>query len=150
MSDSVTTEPVDAPPELASVLEERDESLAEALETIATLQETGTLEDLSAMADMMALLTAATTDEMAIELSQMGGRLMEVADTASDDDVARGLEDALAAVGDATEAESEPVGMLDLLRAMRDPEVQAGLGFVLALARALGSRQTADGADGTA
>jgi uncharacterized protein YjgD (DUF1641 family) len=147
MSDSTTSTAVEPQSELAEVLEENDESLAEALETLATLQETGTMDDLASMADMMALLTAATTDDMAMELSSMGGRLMELGDAAADEDVAQGLEDALAAVGEANSAEAEPVGMIGLLSAMRDPEVQAGLGFILALARALGRRQTAEAPD---
>jgi len=143
MTDSATTETgEEAAADVAAVVDENEAALAEALETIVALQETGTLDDLAGLADMMALLTAATTDEMAVELSQMGGRLMEVADTASEPEVARGLDDALAAVGEASEGEPEPVGMLGLLRAMRDPEVQAGMGFMLALARALGRRQT--------
>lgn len=143
MADS-TAEAVDAPEDVAATLAANEADLAEALETIARLQRTGTLDDLASMADMLALLTAATTDEMATELSATGGRLMEVADTAAEDDVAGGLEDALAAVGDASAEDPERVGLVGLLRATRDPEVQAGLGFVIALARALGERRLAE------
>jgi uncharacterized protein YjgD (DUF1641 family) len=136
-----TPESVEAPADVAKTLEDNDAELAEALETLATLQQTGTLEDLASMADMMALLTAAMDDEMVTELTSTGSRLGEVVQTAGEDDVAGGLEDALAAVGDASAAEPERVGLIGLLRAMRDPEVQAGMGFVIALARALGQRQ---------
>lgn len=141
-----TAETVEPPEDVAATLEANDAELADALETLATLQQTGTLDDLASMADMMALLTAAMDDEMVTELTSTGSRLGEVAQTAADDDVAAGLEDALAAVGDASAAEPERVGLIGLLRAMRDPEVQAGMGFVIALARALGRRQ-ADGAE---
>ena len=146
MAETDTT--TEAPADVASVLDDRDADLAEALETLATLQRTGTLDDLAALADTMALLTAALDDEMVTELAGTGSRLGEVAQTAAADDVAAGLEDALAAVGEANATEPERVGVFGLLKAMRDPEVQAGMGFVLALARALGRRHA--GEDATA
>jgi uncharacterized protein YjgD (DUF1641 family) len=136
-----TSESVEAPADVGTILEDNDAELAEALETLATLQATGTLDDLAAFADTAALVTGAMDDEMVMELASTGSRLGEVAQTAADDDVAGGLEDALAAVGDASSAEPERIGLVGLLRAMRDPEVQAGMGFFIALARAMGRRR---------
>lgn len=123
---------------VAAVLDEHDESLAESLETLATMQETGTLDDLANFAQMVSLMQAAMDDEMVMTLAQTGSRLGEVADTAADEDVARGLENTLSAVGEATDGGAEPVGMWGLMKAMRDPEVKAGMGVAIALLRALG------------
>lgn len=69
----------------------------------------------------------------------------EVAHTAADDDVADGLESMLVALGEATADPPERIGPLGLIRAIRDPEVQAGLGVLIGLARALGRRERGDG-----
>lgn len=47
----------------------------------------------------------------------------------------------LAAVGDA-ERESEPVGLLGALRALRHPDARAGLGYLVATLKAVGRRLT--------
>lgn len=130
-----------ATPELAQLGEsvgENADSLADGVETIVELQESGTLDDLAAFADTVALLSAAMDDEMVTSLTSTGSRLGELADTASDEEVAQGLESMLHAVGDATSEDPEPVGVVGLVKALRDPEVRAGMGVAIALLRALG------------
>lgn len=112
--------------------------LAEGVETIASLQRTGTLDDLAEFAELASLLQAAMDDEMVESLAATGTRLGEMADTAADDDVAAGIENVLVAVGEANAEDPDPIGPIGLLKATRDPEVKAGLGVVIALARALG------------
>jgi len=135
----MTDNHADETTEIDRVVSENPEAIAESLETLVRLQETGTLDDLVGVADALALLSAAMDDEMVTTLASTGARLGEVADTAADEDVARGLESTLAAVGEATEAEPERLGIVGLARAMRDPQVQTGMGFLVAVARALGS-----------
>ena len=130
-----------ATPEAAQIGEaagENAEDMADAIEGVAELQRSGTLEDLMAMADLIALATNAMDDEMVTELAATGTTLGEVADTASDDDVARTVESLLEAVGEAGAEPTEPVGAVGLIKALRDPEVKAGLGFFLSLAKAVG------------
>ena len=130
-----------ATPQLADLGEavgDNADSLAEGVETVVQLQETGTLDDLAAFANTVSLLQAAMDDEMVMKLTETGSRLGELADTAADDDVAGGLEDVLYAVGDATSEEAEPVGIVGLAKALRDPEVKAGMGVALNLLKALG------------
>lgn len=115
--------------------------LADGIETVARLQRTGTLDDLAEFAELAALAKAAMDDEMVTSLADTGSRIAEVADTAADDDVATGLEDVLIALGETSAEDPEPVGAVGMVKAMRDPEVKAGLGVILSLARALG-RQT--------
>jgi uncharacterized protein YjgD (DUF1641 family) len=136
-----------ATPELAELGEsvgENADSLAEGVETVVELQESGTLDDLAAFADILALLSAAMDDEMVTSLTSTGSRLGELADTASDDEVAAGLESMLHAVGDATIEDPEPVGLMGLVTALRDPEVRAGMGVAIALLRALGRGTTGE------
>jgi len=137
-----------ATPELAQLgdaVGDNADALAEGVETVVQLQESGTLDDLAAFADTVSLLQAAMDDEMVTTLTGTGARLGELADTASDEDVAAGLETVLTSVGDATSDEVEPVGLIGLARAMRDPEVKAGMGVALTLLKGLG-RATTDGA----
>ncbi|ELY82062.1 hypothetical protein C488_00527 [Natrinema pellirubrum DSM 15624] len=80
----------------------------------------------------------AMDDGMVTDLAATGTRLEEVADTAADDDVARTLGDLLEAVGEAGAEPADPVGPVGVAKALRDPDTQAGIGFLLALAKALG------------
>lgn len=130
-----------ATPETARLGEATGENateLAEAIETLAELQRSGTLDDVLALADTLSLATAALDDEMVTNLAATGSRLGEIADTASDEEVAQSLESVLAALGEAGDQPPASPGVLGLARAMRDPEVKAGLGFLLAVAKALG------------
>ena len=77
-------------------------------------------------------------DDMVTDLAATGTHLGEVADTTADEDVARTLEGLLEAVGQAGSEPTEPVGAVGVAKALRDPEVKAGLGFFLSFAKALG------------
>jgi uncharacterized protein YjgD (DUF1641 family) len=119
---------------------ERGDDLAAALETLVALQRAGTLDELVGLVDALSLLTAALEDDMVAELARTGSRLGEVADEAADPDAVRGLTRLVRAMGDAETEASEPVGPVGLVRATRDPEVRAGLGYLLAVARGVGRR----------
>ncbi|MEF8782305.1 MAG: DUF1641 domain-containing protein [Haloarculaceae archaeon] len=116
--------------------------LEETIETLVTLQRSGTLEELVELAEVASLATAALDDEMVTSLASTGATLGEVAQTAADEDTRDGIETLLGGLG---EAESEPpqrVGPLGLLKASRDPDVQHGLGYLIALSRAIGQTRT--------
>jgi len=130
--------------QLGDAVGENADDLAEGLEALARLQRTGTLDDLLELAQIASLLTAAMDDEMVMSLSNLGSQLGGVADTAAEEDVSRGLESVLHAVGDATSEEVEPVGAIGLAKAIRDPEVKAGLGVALALVKGLGENVATD------
>lgn len=125
----VGTDAGSVPPELAAAIEENPEAVARLI---------GNLDQVNDLLDALSVATSAMDDEMIMTLASTGSRLGEVADTAADEEVAGGLEDVLQAVGDATSEEPEPVGVIGLVRALRDPEVQAGMGVAMALLRALG------------
>jgi len=124
--------------DLGTAVGDNAAALADGVETVAALQRDGTLDTLAELGDVVALASAALDDEMVTTLAATGSRLGEVADTAADEDTARGIEAMLTAVGDASAETAEPTGALGMVRAMRDPEVKAGMGYLLALARALG------------
>ncbi|WP_435098523.1 DUF1641 domain-containing protein [Halorubrum sp. N11] len=120
--------------------------LQEAMETLITLQRSGTLDELAELAEVGSLATAALDDEMVRSLAGTGSALGEVADTAADDDARDGLKALLGGVGAAHRSDPEPVGALGLARGVRDPEIQYGLGYVLAISKAIG-RERAEIAD---
>ena len=99
------------------------------------------LDEINDLLDILALGSAAVDDEMVVLLAETANNIGTLADTATEPETVRGLESVLHAVGDAAGDLDEPpdrVGMLGLVRAMRDPEVQAGLGFIIAIARGIG------------
>ncbi|MFC6875339.1 helical membrane plugin domain-containing protein [Halobellus marinus] len=130
----------------ASVGQHGDE-LATTVERLAALERTGTLDRLFELADALALVTDAADDEMIETLTETGTALGEVADTAADDEVRTTLTHLLAGIGQADTDAAEPVGAVGLLRALRDPEVKAGMGYLVALARGVGN-ETIEGSGG--
>jgi len=118
-------------------------ALEDALESLVALQESGTLDELMELAEVVSLLTAALDDEMVRSLAATGSSLGEVAETAADEDASDGIETALTALGEADSETPERVGPVGLLKATRDPDVQHGLGYLVAMARAIGRAQSA-------
>ncbi|WP_336358766.1 DUF1641 domain-containing protein [Haloarcula sp. CGMCC 1.6347] len=129
---------------LAETVGENGDELQDALETLLALQRSGTLDELAELAEVGSLATAALDDEMVTSLAGTGAALGEVAQTAADDDTRDGIETLLASLGEAEREPAEPVGPVGLLRGLRDPDVQYGLGYLLALAGAVG-RERAEG-----
>jgi uncharacterized protein YjgD (DUF1641 family) len=123
---------------LAEAVGENGDELREALDTLLTLQRSGTLDELAEIAEVGSLATAALDDEMVASLAGTGAALGEVAQTAADDDTRDGVETLLKGVGEAERESPERVGAVGLLRGVRDPEVQYGLGYLLAVAGAIG------------
>ncbi|EMA59453.1 DUF1641 domain-containing protein [Halorubrum kocurii] len=125
--------------ELGAAVGESGEELAAAVRQIAVLQRTGTLDRLTELADAVALLTDAMDDEMVETVAATGTALGELADTATEEEVSHGLVRMLDGVGEAGSGEAEPVGPIGLLSALRDPEVKAGMGYLVAVARGIGA-----------
>ena len=122
-------EPTDA---LAEAIEGNEAELAEFVEHV---------EEVNDLLDLLSLGSAAVDDEMVVLLAETANNVGTLADTATEPGTVRGLESILHAVGDAAGDMDEPperLGPVGLLRALRDPDVQAGLGFVIAVARGIG------------
>ncbi|MFW5937875.1 MAG: DUF1641 domain-containing protein [Halanaeroarchaeum sp.] len=125
--------------DLGAAVGENGTELAEAVRQIAVLQRTGTLDRLTEIADAVALLTDAADDEMVETLAATGTSLGELADTATEEEVSHGLARMLNGVGEAGAAEADPVGPIGLIGALRDPDVKAGMGYLVAVARGIGA-----------
>ena len=123
---------------LAETIGENGDDLREALDTLLALQQSGTLDELAELAEVGSLATAALDDEMVTSLAGTGAAVGEVAQTAADDDIRDGIQTLLESVGEAEQSSPEQVGAVGLLRGLRDPDVQYGLGYLLVLAGALG------------
>jgi len=122
-------EPTDV---LAEAIEGNEEALAEFVEH---------LDEVNDLLDILALGSAAVDDEMVVMLAETANNVGTLADTATEPETVRGLESVLHAVGDAAGDLDEPperLGPIGLLRALRDPEVQAGLGFLVAVSKGIG------------
>ncbi|MFB6211809.1 MAG: DUF1641 domain-containing protein [Halobacteriales archaeon] len=126
--------------QLADRVGENGADLASALETVVELERAGTLDDLAEAAGTISLARAALDDDMVTALMGMGSGLGELADSASEPATVDGLATLLTAVGEASDADEPParLGMIGLLRALRDPEVKRGLGFVVQIAAKTG------------
>ncbi|ELZ86535.1 hypothetical protein C453_06526 [Haloferax elongans ATCC BAA-1513] len=131
---------------LASSVGENAEDLESALQTLVRLEQTGTLDELAQIADAVTLLTAALDDEMVATLAKTGSSLGEVADTASDPDTVHAIQTMLRGMGDAGSEPPKQTGTLGMVRSLRDPDVQRGMHFLLALARGIGSDLDEEGA----
>lgn len=118
--------------------------LEETIETLVALQRSGTLEELVELAEVASLATAALDDEMVTSLASTGAALGEVAQTAAEEDTRDGIETLLEGIGEAERESPQRVGALGLLKASRDPDVQHGLGYLIALSRAIGRSRDAD------
>ncbi|WP_435074565.1 DUF1641 domain-containing protein [Halorubrum sp. HHNYT27] len=123
---------------LAAAVGENGDELRDALETLVALQRSGTLDELAEIAEVGSLLTAALDDEIVASLVGTGAALGEVAQTAADDDARDGVETLLRSLGEAEGEPAEQVGPVGLVRGLRDPDVQYGFGYLLALAGAIG------------
>ena len=129
---------------LAESVGENGAELQEALDTLVDLQQSGTLDELAELGDVVSLGTAAMTDDMVRSLAGTGSSLGELADTAAQDETRDGLTTLLNSVSAAEQAETVAVGPVGLMKAIRDPEIQHGLGYLLAIAKALGQQQSTD------
>jgi len=132
---------------LAETVGENGDELREALDTLIVLQKSGTLDELAEIAEVGSLATAALDDEMVRSLAGTGAALGEVAQTAADDDTRDGVETLLDGLGEAERGGPEQVGPVGLLRGLRDPDVQYGLGYLLALAGAIGRQRSGGDSD---
>ncbi|OYR53396.1 hypothetical protein DJ73_07910 [Halorubrum sp. Ea1] len=130
---------------LAAAVGENGDELREALETLTELQRSGALDELAELAQVGSLATAALDDEMVTSLAGTGAALGEVAQTAADDDARDGVETLLTSLGEAEREPPEQVGPVGLVRGLRDPDVQHGFGYLLALSGAIGRERESDG-----
>jgi len=89
----------------------------------------------------MSLSTDAMDDDIVMSLGSTASSLGEIADTAAVPDTREGTVTLLEAIGAATtDGSLDQMGAIGLLWALRDANVQRGLGFLVAIARATGEQ----------
>jgi uncharacterized protein YjgD (DUF1641 family) len=121
-----------------TALVQRADILKELVNTLYDFKRSGVLDDLLNVATSLRFFTEGLLTRDFVEKV---GKLQDVALTAGtnlamDSSKVDCLTYALAAADDA-----KPVGLFGLLSALRDPEVQKGLGFLIAVLKKLGSCQ---------
>jgi len=126
--------------QLAEAVGENGETLADALAALARLQRSGALDDVVELAEVASLARGALDDEMVRSVAGTGSTVAELVDTAAEDGPSGGIQTLLGALGDAEAA--GPLGLREIWRALRDGEFVAGVGYLLAVLRALGRAVT--------
>jgi uncharacterized protein YjgD (DUF1641 family) len=121
-----------------SAIVEHIDVIKELVNTLFEFKRSGVLDDLLNAAASLRFLTEGLLTR---DFMEKVGKLQEVAliagtNLAMDSSKVDCLTYALAAAEDA-----KPVGLFGLLSALRDPEVQKGLGFLIAVLKKLGSCQ---------
>jgi uncharacterized protein YjgD (DUF1641 family) len=121
-----------------SAIVEHIDVIKELVNTLFEFKRSGVLDDLLNAAASLRFLTEGLLTR---DFMEKVGKLQEVAliagtNLAMDSSKVDCLTYALAAADDA-----KPVGLFGLLSALRDPEVQRGLGFLIAVLKKLGSCQ---------
>jgi len=122
------------------------EALKELLEVAVELKKTGVLGMLKEfLADSEGFMTSIQNDPSIFRLVSLVGAIVEAArklDGAQIAGLKKNTENTVYCLFNSlssTEPEkAEKVGMLGLMGALRDPDVQKGLGFIIALAKNLG------------
>ncbi|MFW5937470.1 MAG: DUF1641 domain-containing protein [Halanaeroarchaeum sp.] len=124
---------------MAESVGENADDLNAALEKMVQLEQDGTLDDLLEASNAISLAGDAIDDEMIVSLMGMVGDLGQAADGAAQTNAIRTFQAMTDALDEAADFEAaEPVGMVGMLKMMRDPEVQQGMGFLLSLMKAFG------------
>lgn len=124
---------------MAESVGENADELNDALEKMVELERDGTLDDLLQASNAISLAADALDDEMIVSMMSMVGDLGQAADGAAQTNAIRTFQAMTDALDEASDFEAaEPVGMLGMVSKMRDPEVQQGIGFLLAIAKAFG------------
>ena len=148
---------------LATELGENAGELSDSLETVVSLQRAGHVDDLAAIATAFSeSLSPEELEELATLLEDDGSELVEaldvvlelqregdltaLVDTARtlsdldlDSDTVAGMNSFLGAVGEA-QRETEPMGLLGAVSALRTADARAGLGYLVTLLKAQGRR----------
>lgn len=126
---------------LADTVGKNGADLENALESLLELERSGTLDELVELAQVVSLVSAALDDEMVRSLAKTGSSLGELAQDSAEEDVRDGVGTMLGGVSAAESEPPERVGPVGLVRATRDPDVQRGLGYLLAAAEGIGRSQ---------
>jgi uncharacterized protein YjgD (DUF1641 family) len=145
MTEQIVPKAVDAAtsPEVLLLLEQLRESapaLTHALKRVDELYQSGALDTMLDMAQVLQAAKVSVGDAMVHRLANMVRVLGEMVDVATTCGLPEKLPAVVEAVGTAradAEADQTNLGVLGLMKALRQPETQFALKFMLALSRRL-------------
>lgn len=121
-------------------MERQEVALAHAAERLAEMHQSGALDLVMDLAEVLNAARASMSDGMIARMGTAARVLAEAGDTVMTSGLAGAAPDLVRAVAEARDealASREPLGLLAALRALREPEVQFALKFALALVRKL-------------
>lgn len=126
------------PEVVTQALTENAASIGRALQVLASMERSGSLQELSEILSLLRLLKSALTDDMVIGMARRVEGLAAVATDPALTDLVTRLPSALrAAQASATQAATARPSLMSLMRQLRDPEVYRGLTFLLSLVKHL-------------
>ncbi len=126
------------PEVVTQALTENAASIGRALQVLASMERSGSLQELSEILSLLRLLKSALTDDMVIGMARRVEGLAAVATDPALTDLVTRLPSALrAAQASATQAATACPSLMSLMRQLRDPEVYRGLTFLLSLVKHL-------------
>lgn len=124
---------------LVEKVAEKGEAILGALEKIIYLEKSGILDELVSYAELITGLRKLPEEMMEADVQDVLSKNLEIVLSLAlsiDDEMIQRVEKIVEAFRQAKDF--EPVGFTGAMRAMRDPEVQKALGFLIAFARNLG------------
>lgn len=122
-----------------AITPERREALEKFLDLLVRMNELGLLDTLKDLMDpeLIGRLSELVLTPGTMKLLDRADDLLELAGSVDVEDLKRGLPLVKAAL-EALAREPKPVGLRGLLGALRDPDVQRGLGLAVEVLRAIG------------
>lgn len=122
-----------------TITPERREALEKFLDLLVRMNELGLLDTLKDLMDpeLIGRLSELVLTPGTMKLLDRADDLLELAGSVDVEDLKRGLPLVKAAL-EALAREPKPVGLRGLLGALRDPDVQRGLGLAVEVLRAIG------------
>jgi uncharacterized protein YjgD (DUF1641 family) len=126
---------------LMEKLAENGDSILKAMDKLIYLEKSGILYELLNLSEIALNLTKMPEELLDREIEDIATKNLELLLTLAlsvDDDTVKFLNDLVDAFKEAKEF--EPVGISGMLKAMRDPDVQKAIGFMLSFAKNLGKK----------
>lgn len=125
-------------------LDPNGDSVQNALETLVELEETGTLDDLAAAANVVSLAAEAVDEDMVRSTTRAVVHAGELFDSAAGEPEAlQNLELFTAALSETAADPADPpegVGPIGAARKLNDPDVKRGMGFMIQFLSELGDQ----------
>ncbi|MEM0266821.1 MAG: DUF1641 domain-containing protein [Archaeoglobaceae archaeon] len=125
--------------EIAKKIEENKEAILNALDKLVWLEKSGNLDAIIGFASLIKIVQDSISDIVVDRTSEILSNLGLLSVKFTND---RALA-LLNAIGDAIcrcESEPQPVGLIGLIRALRDPDVKKAIGILLNIAKELGKQ----------